>query len=417
MIPNLRILEKYLNLLLIFLFPTQLALHFWPEFSFILGIRVDYLSPAIYLTDVLFAMLFIPWIVKERHNFFNDLRHSKKLLVLLLIIMVINLSITSIFWVSLIKWIKLIEMVLVAYYVKKRKDVFTPGSISKVLFFSILLFSTIGVLQLFLGKTLGGIFYWLGERSFSVFTPGIASINLFGRNYLRMYSTFPHPNSLAGYMGLAFVFLAFNQLTNNKFIIICGYLIMSVVFILTFSMSAYVAILACVILYLIFKKKIINQRAITLFIVLNFLVSFYLTILSKPLLQTDINFSKSSRERLILGNISGEIISKNWVSGTGLNTFIVNEISYGHLENSIWLLQPVHNIYLLTLTETGLLGATMLLYLFYRLLVNNIKSNKMWGVLVIVFIMITGLFDHYWITIQQNMLLAALLLGISLREK
>jgi len=416
-IPTLRLLEKYLNLFLVFLFPTQLALHFWPDFAFVFGIRVDYLSPAIYLTDLLFVILLVPWLIKERRNFLRSLKYSNKFLLFFLIIFVVNLLITSVFWVSLIKWIKIIEMIFVAYYVNKRKDVFTVSRVSSTLFYSLLFFSVIGILQFFFGRTLGGTFYWLGERTFSNLTPGIANIYLFGKNFLRIYSTFPHPNALAGFVGLATIFIFFNRFVKNKLFIFIGFLLIFIVFTLTFSMSAYIAISVCVILYLVFKKKILNQKALNLLIVLTFIASFYLTIFSKPLLQSGIDFSKSFRERLVLADISREIISENWVVGTGLNTFVIKETLFGELENSVWLLQPVHNIYLLILTEAGISGVVLLFLSFYLILKSSIKLNKIWGVLSIVFILTTGLFDHYWLTIQQNMLLASLLIGLSLRKE
>src|SRR5438045_3586285 len=45
---------------LLFLFlPTQFGKHFWPEFSFVYGLRLDYLSPTIYLTDILTIIIFV----------------------------------------------------------------------------------------------------------------------------------------------------------------------------------------------------------------------------------------------------------------------------------------------------------------------------------------------------------------------
>ena len=49
--------ERYLVNLFVFLIPTQLALHFWLPGSFVFGIRVDYLAPSIYLTDILFVLI------------------------------------------------------------------------------------------------------------------------------------------------------------------------------------------------------------------------------------------------------------------------------------------------------------------------------------------------------------------------
>ena len=63
-----------------------------------------------------------------------------------------------------------------------------------------LLFQTIlAIGQLFLGHSLGGVLYYLGERTVSVGSPGIALATFMGSVVLRAYGTFGHPNVLAGY--------------------------------------------------------------------------------------------------------------------------------------------------------------------------------------------------------------------------
>src|SRR3989338_9410931 len=52
-------IENALFFLTLLFLPTQLGRHFWPSFSYILGIRTDYLSPTLYLTDILILLLFI----------------------------------------------------------------------------------------------------------------------------------------------------------------------------------------------------------------------------------------------------------------------------------------------------------------------------------------------------------------------
>lgn len=46
---------------LIILLPVQLGRHFWPEWSYVLGLKIDYLSPIIYLTDILIAGILGVW--------------------------------------------------------------------------------------------------------------------------------------------------------------------------------------------------------------------------------------------------------------------------------------------------------------------------------------------------------------------
>ena len=52
-------LRNILLFLFLLLIPTQLGRHFWPEWSYVLGIRVDYLSPVLYLVDIIWILLLI----------------------------------------------------------------------------------------------------------------------------------------------------------------------------------------------------------------------------------------------------------------------------------------------------------------------------------------------------------------------
>jgi len=455
-----KLLDKYLNLLLIFLFPTQLALHFWPNFAFVFGIRVDYLSPTIYLTDLLFISLFVPWIIRKRIKAISDIKKYKYLLLSLSGLIVFNLFFSSVFYVSFIKWLKIIEFIALGYYVKNREDRFNIRNVSTTLFYSLIFFSFIGVLQFFRGRTLGNILYLLGERSFTIFTPGIALVNLFGDNRLRIYSTFSHPNSFAGFLGASLIFLYFNYLKNINIYRFFGLLVILSAFVLTFSLSAFVGLSFCLFLspfantpglkplwvqrsgvrfggiplptkrwekiprplgwgasYFAFKKHIFNVKGFNLFIILFFLLSFYFSVFSGSILESKIIFSQSFSERLELADIAGKIFSGSWITGVGLNNFVINEISYAGTSSGVWLLQPVHNIYLLLITEIGILGILLLYYFISLYFVRNIKTKNIWGILIIFFVLTTGLFDHYWFTIQQNMLLLSLFLGISSREK
>src|SRR5438309_11425305 len=52
-------IQTLLYLLVLVFLPTQFGKHFWPSFSSVLGIRVDYLSPTVYVTDLIIIFLFI----------------------------------------------------------------------------------------------------------------------------------------------------------------------------------------------------------------------------------------------------------------------------------------------------------------------------------------------------------------------
>lgn len=418
MIFKLRYFEKYLNILFVFLLPTQLALHFWPQYSFVFGLRVDYLSPTIYLTDVLFLILCFPWLVKKRHKIFRDINKAKTLIFIFLTVLVINILFSSFPWLSFIKSAKLIEMVVLAYYVKERPEIFSIRNVSSSLLFSSILFLLIGIIQVAYGRTLGGFIYWFGERTFSVATPGIAITNFFGKNILRIYSTFPHPNSLAGYISAVAIFLFFNVNHKlNKTIRLFGWSLLIAGLLMSVSLSAYVGIVIAVLVYFLIRWGVLNKKHWIKITVLMFVLSYCLSVISRPVLDSNISLGKSYRERLELADLSMKVFTNNKFFGVGLNGFIPSQPDYPQYENGTWLMQPVHNAFLLVTVELGILGIVLIFLAIWKIFKLIAKTDNRWGYILMAFVLTTSLFDHYWFTIQQNMLLLALLLGISFRDK
>ena len=408
--------EKLLNCLLVFLLPTQLALHFWPSSAFVFGIRVDYLAPSIYLTDALFIMLFILWVVREKRIFLSWLKKNRFYIVIFLALAIFNIYFSVSLIPSLYKWIKIVEMVLFSYYVWIRRDIFESSAIFTSLYLSLIFFSLIGIAQFLKGGTLGGIMYFLGERTFNLSTPGIALVSLAGEKFLRAYSTLPHPNALAGYLGAGMLILAGPYFKQIKFKKNMGIVIILTCLILTFSLSAFVAILFCTVLYLIIQKKMLSKIHIPLMVLIFLLVSLMLPVISKSLLGSGITFGDTIGQRLELALVSGKIISGRFWIGTGLNTFIIDETKTVVANSLLWLLQPVHNIYLLVISEVGIVATIFLYFLFVKIL-KEAFTRRAGIFLAVVFILTSGLFDHYWFTLQQNMLLAAFIFGNSFRAK
>lgn len=342
---SLKRLEHFLFYLLIFFLPTQLAYHLWPNWAFVFGVRVDYLAPAIYLTDLLVIFLII--LSKTKINIFYLLPFT--------FYAILNIGFSISPWVSFWKWLKILELIFFAKYIFNNKRLLKTRTLAKVFLTSLVLISAIGIIQFLVGGTLG--FTLLGERMFDLSTPGIALQEIFGKEFLRAYSTFSHPNSFAGYLFVSVVIFLPN-LRKLKFfwpVVI----IALVAFLLTFSLSAFIG-----------------------------------TGFGLPILLKGFDFSLPEiKERLYLVNISKEIISRNFLVGTGLGTFsMLNK-----------MIQPVHNIFLLIFSEVGAIGFFALCSIFYALF----KRHKY----LFFFILVTGLMDHYWLTLQQNMLLLALVYG------
>ena len=399
-------IEKVILQFLLFLLPTQLAFHFWPESAFVFGIRVDYLSPAIYLTDLLILILLGFWVIGRRLNFISTIKKHRKMFYIFILLATANIIFSTFPQISFFRWIKYLEFLFFALYLSSKESY----SI-KLLYYSAIFFSLVGILQFSLGRTLGGVMYILGERLFNASTPGIALFSINGREFLRAYSTFAHPNSMAGYLGLLSIFLLLSndlKKLNFKFL---GFGIIFLAILLTFSISAFMAIILSALLLFILKKY---QKKYGVSIYILILALLFSVVQTLALGQTSSNKYVSYErvaQRLELANIAGQSAIESPIFGKGLNTFIPNLPKFQVLGNSIWLLQPVHNIFLLAFSETGMVGLIVIVTFVYLMLIKFGKTKKYYLLIPLIFIILTGTTDHYWLTLQQNNLLLVFLIS------
>lgn len=416
-------LFKFLFQVFIFLLPTQLGLHFWPGYSHIFGVRIDYLSPTIYLTDIIFIVLAIFWIVQHLKN--KDLfkNANKRILTAPLIFLLVFIFINTLGaltpTLSLLKWLKVLETGLFIWLVSRDGDdikewLITPLSLS------VIFYSLIGIYQFIVGSTLGGAAYWLGERTFNISTPGIAIVNFLGQIHLRAYSTFSHPNSLAGFLLVSLILIFFSKTKDiftgriKQFALFTGI----ICFLLTFSLASLVTILLITILGIVLcKHKQLGKVIVQALFLILVIFSLVLPVVSDKLLSTGREFSLSVKDRLILASASGYEIMKAPVIGVGLNNFIPTLPSVTKKAEMSLISQPVHNIFLLVFSEAGIVGLCLFLFTIYLSLRTGLNASKLALTLSLLAILFTGFVDHYWLTLQQNIFLLGLILGLSSNSK
>lgn len=387
-------MERLIVFALVFLLPTQLAYHLWPQLSYIHGLRVDYLSPAIYLTDVL-VILLLPYIKKRFY-----------LLPLVILFALINTIFAQVPLTALLKWLVIFKLIILGMYFyscdlhKLKKTISTALSLSLIMIF------LIGLLQILLQRTVGGPLYYLGERSFMSQTPGISLMSFFGKNVMKAYSTFSHPNSFAGFVVVSFlVLMSFRSDYLKGFLkglpVLFAITVLSLF--LTFSLNAIVGVcLAVMLLFLLnFSPKVIEKTKV-FFPIAVISLSFLFGIVSL-VLPKEVPLKETYKERVVLAGYAIEAFSKSPALGIGLNNFFFATKS----------VQPPHNIYLIVLSETGIVGILILFFLLSKLF--NQRLNK-YLFLAIFFVLVTGLFDHYWFTLQQNQLLLSFLVGLAARR-
>lgn len=370
--------------IIILLLPTQLGIHFWPAFSRVVGIKIDYLSPTLYLIDPLLLLLTLTNL-KALFHFVK-----KNILSLSVFISFIVLNITfsvspqnSIFW-----WIRICLYLLTLLNFKIRhlkwEDVRTPllcGTIFVVI---------LEIVQLFLQSSVGGIFYYFGERAYSASTTGIGRFNLFGLEILRPTSIFSHPNSLAGY--LLVVFLLFSVKSSRPW----QKLIPFMGIILTLSKTA---ILFLALLVFNLKPEII------------ILASIIFTI-AQPLISNTTYYWQPISDRLFYFSYLKRIITSSPFFGVGLGNFIpslAKLLPGSHLTLSN--LQPIHNLIYLFISELGIVGSLLFVLIIIRQKISKILANKQ-ILMLIALVLFIGAFDHYFWTLPQNKLIVILAIAI-----
>ncbi len=398
---------------LFFLLPTQLGKHFWLKDSYIFGLKIDYLSPTLYLQDILiFFLIFIS--IKNKYLKFDKKFSLFTTGYLLLATLNIIYSLTPL--LSFFSWLRITEFVLLGIIISKKIKT-SYHYFLKILPFIVIFEFGLGLLQTLKQSSIGSVFWFLGERTFNLLTPGIARGVWLGRVFLRPYGTFSHPNSLAGFILVSLILILGKEKFHilDKAAILCG----SLLIILCFSRNVWLTILVFGLyfilnrLFISFKNK---KSSLTFFYVFSLLSVMVFSFL---FLRTKIEDS-SIYNRIQLAQKSSFIIKQNPLLGVGLNSFIISLSQ----ENTAWQwyywLQPVHNIFLLTVSETGLTGLIILIVFliitFRRVLQFSIFNFQFSIFIALLAILFTGLFDHYWLTLIQNQLLFVVILGMAWSE-
>lgn len=412
-------LQRGIFYLLLVLLPTQLGLHFWLQWSYISGIRIDYLSPTLYLTDILILGLFLLWLwdwLPGKKYYVLRIKYYGKIylfLALLVLLALLNVYFSLSPYISLYKWLKVAELGFLVWFVVRRVPTNPLSYLPTVLLVPMFYESVLAVWQFFSQASVGGWWYWLGERTFNNVTPGIANAYINGQLILRPYGTFPHPNVLGGFLAVVLPLVLWQFLHNSRKLTARTLGILSVVILgyttlfLTMSRAAILVGLAATLMVLGQK---LGRRKVWLGILGSLAL---LGIVLWPRFAALNIEAETVVARQQLNGVAIEQFVRSPIFGTGLGTAPL----YGGISNFIHQIggsnyalafQPPHNIYLLLLAETGILGLLGVLGILGRALKNGATRVPL---LTILFL---GLFDHYFLTLQQGQLIFSLILGLSL---
>lgn len=413
-----------LTCLLIVLLPTQLGKHFWPDFSYINNLRVDYLSPTIYVTDIIIFFIFVisAFFDPPAFSFLAKTKQKTRLCVVLILLFLSALWAASPF-VSLIKVAKITEFLFVGLYFRRivEKELKIDCLIS-LLAIGAFFESILAIWQFVIQGSVGGPLWYFGEREMNASTPFAARAVIGGELFLRPYGTLPHPNVLGGYLAVVLVFVLARILWRktekrntpmNKavFFDTTMFIVGTTALFLTYSRISWVAFFFAVIVLLINRFGVKEAFFLTAIFLL---LIFFLAggqISSRFLALEDVD-KESYRERQELGILGLEMFFKNPIFGVGPNNFLPASLSYQKKTGTVKKYQPAHNIYLLIASETGFFAFFLFIEFIAKTLLRHLRSFGLWAVILLQLIFF-GFFDHYLYTLQQGQLLFALVLGLS----
>lgn len=408
-------LPEILFLILSATIPIQLGKHFWPNFSQVLGLRVDFLAPTIFFTDIIIILFIFSCAIR----IFLKRKFLPKTLIFSLILFLLGIIISTVFSKNptLSFWflVKFFEFSALAFAC-------STLSFNKINLRLALIFVIVGVFSVVLATLQfwqqGSVGFWaIGERSFNLLTPGIAKVDFAGVAILRPYSTFPHPNVLAGFLVVSILIIFFSNLPKFvKFIILP---ILTFGLFLTFSRSGWLGLIFAAFFLSLIKFNWTKIAKASLVILLGLALILAISPQNPVALRfwqvgkSDIH-SLTLRKKLATAGT--KMFFTNPITGVGPGNFIPNLPKFWDYQENIRFLQPVHNVPLLVLAETGLVGTAGFAFLLWRTFANLLKNFKKIPNFIIGFwavIFLISQFDHYFWTLQQGQILFWLILGLT----
>jgi len=422
-------IRKLLFYLIVFFIPFNIK-KFLFYFNTPFEIPINYNATFLYFFDVL-VLFFLILSVKDFKNFFS---FSKFFYIFLGLVFIFGFFALN-FSIFLYSFFRFFLFALfggaVAYYLSQ--NAISLQKTFLVLGFSGFLQTIISVLQFRNQSSIG--LKILGESVLGPETSGVARVYTPFGNLLRVYGTMPHANILATFLVIAFLsfIYLFLKKKNIYYLIPASTLVIGII--LTFSRSGFfiffLGILATFFILFLnrnFKKEIF---IFAVFLIILFLILF-LEFKDLIFARFYVSFNEPSFVHRAYYNLIGiELFKKYPILGVGFGNQILAGLKNGLYSaqnlNFSWQWQPIHNIYLLVLVETGVISFLIFLFFFFsiflksiKLLKKNLFSNKFldfyFTFLILLLMLIIGIIDHFPLKLESGMLLFFLFLGLVVGE-
>lgn len=342
---------------------------------------------------LMFFLLFLGYNKFDRIKFTNKLLYTAIILILILSLLNPWNPLSAAMWVPICFYS---QLWLLFHIVKSN---FSIGVIIKGIFDSFLVLTAIQLVLSICYPVLGLEF--IGE----LFTDTLES-SLKRENVISAVGTYGHPSSLA-MVCLVYASFFYICFLNSYKKTISLFLFLSNLFIiyLTFSRTVYlISFFLFFIAYYLHKRALFSFKSIVFLIfgLISLAIIIFFTPIGDMFLNSDSELQVENR--MTHWMIGYELWQRSKIIGLGINSHVyymsnyMTSVNVGNQSDlTFYLTRPIHNIHIIVLVETGLIGLTTWLWIFasklknlYTQLIINKTYDRMlkltaFSVLLIVF--------------------------------
>jgi O-antigen ligase len=292
------------------------------------------------------------------------------------------------------------------------------------LFASLFLQALLGIYQ-FLNQTTV-VFKYLGLAAHNPSDAGTAVVETLSGRWLRAYGGLDHPNILGGVLAIALIMVAYllakekmirsKQEAMEAILLFIFYFVALFSLFFTFSRAAWLALAIGLVYLAVVIIRQHNRWAIDRFFVLIFFSLIMIFIAGYPyrdLVATRASDDtrleqKSLTDRQVYLGQSASLIKNNWL-GVGPGNYTVALERQDKIKKNIWEYQPVHNVFLLLWSESGIFSLLCFLGFLWLL-----KKNGQWELSgpLLATLIILMLCDHWLFSSPFGLLFLFWLLGL-----
>lgn len=274
-------------------------------------------------------------------------------------------------------------------------------------------------------------FKYLGLAAHNPADLGVSVVESSSGRWLRSYGGFDHPNIFAGVLVVSIILAAYllskkklirtrKEIAESLFLFVF-YFFSILALLFTFSRSAWLSLvvgLVFLFIFLLFKKEKWPLGRLAALMVFSLLLTSLIVFSYKDLFLTRFEVSsrleqKSLIERNEQLTLNKELLADNWLIGLGLGNYnrVLREkdLSQG-VKKADWEYQPVHNSFLLILSEVGVFAFIFFIAALISIFYRGREEAFAWSLMIsLIFLM---LFDHWLISLPFGLIFFFFVLGI-----